>query len=263
MAWLDDRAWCHPKFTDLSAEAFRVYWCGVSYSSGMSTGGVLSPAQQRMLGSDEDIYAELVAAVLWNVRGTDVEIHDWADHNGKRDARKAADRERKRLARLADRDGIPPAVPADSPTDSPADAPPEKTGDDPQDGSALKEVKEVTGEGSEQETGEPLRAAARDPMWDALTQVIGECTNDLERGRRNTALKALRQSGATPSGIRLRASRYARAWPDIALTAMGLATNWDTFAVEPNGQTPTRIATMFDEEEPLDASAGRALGSGD
>lgn len=258
MAWLDDRAWCHPKFTDLSSDAFRVYWNGVSYSSGMSTGGVLSPGQQRILGATADTTAELVAAVLWNVLPTGaVEIHNWAEHNGKRDARRKADRERKRAARNNENpsdEAKPPDVPVDCPADVPAD--------NPQDGSALTVVKEVTGDVVTTPSG-VVTSPKRNPMWDALTDELGDVTNEAERKRRNQALKLLRQSGATPGDIHVRAGRYREAWPDITLTAMGLASNWATFAKQQNGhQTPTRIATMFDEEE-HDASAGRTLGRGD
>lgn len=100
MAWVDDRIWCHPKFTDLTAQAFRAYVQGLAYSSGMNTRGRLTQAQQQLVGSDASIRAELVQARLWDraERGV-VCIHDWDDHNGKRDERRAADRERKRLAR--------------------------------------------------------------------------------------------------------------------------------------------------------------------
>ena len=37
MAWLDERIWCHPKITDLSDRAFRVYVNSIAYASGMNT----------------------------------------------------------------------------------------------------------------------------------------------------------------------------------------------------------------------------------
>ncbi len=100
MAWVDDRIWCHPKLSDLSDRAFRVWIQGISYSAGMSTGGVLTPAQQRLVGSTPKVRQSLFDARVWDeLAGGAVGIHDWDEHNGKRDARRAADRERKRLLR--------------------------------------------------------------------------------------------------------------------------------------------------------------------
>lgn len=100
MAWIDDRIWCHQKVTDISDKAYRAWVNSIAYSSGMSTHGNISEAQQRLVGATPKVRDELVAAGLWDANGSaDVRIHDWDAHNGKRDARRAADRERKRLAR--------------------------------------------------------------------------------------------------------------------------------------------------------------------
>jgi hypothetical protein len=103
MAWVDDRIWCHPKFTALTPSAFTVYIKGLAYSGGMATKGRLDREVQRMLGATAAIKNELVGARLWDLNGdgVSVEIHDWAEHNGKRDERRAADRERKRREREA------------------------------------------------------------------------------------------------------------------------------------------------------------------
>jgi hypothetical protein len=99
VAWLDDRVWCHPKLADLTDRSFRVWVNGMAYSSGFGTRGLLTPGQQRTIGADTRVRRELVAAGLWDETTEGVLIHDWDDHNGKRDARRAADRERKRAAR--------------------------------------------------------------------------------------------------------------------------------------------------------------------
>ena len=98
MAWIDDRIWCHPKIIGLSANAKAAYVFGLAYSSGMSTGGMLKPAMQKAVGANARTRAELVAAGLWdeNGDGQSVHIHDWDDHNGRRDEKRAKDRERKR-----------------------------------------------------------------------------------------------------------------------------------------------------------------------
>lgn len=110
MAWLDDRIWCHPKFTNLSPSAFTVYIKALAYSSGMNTRGRLDPAQQKLIGSTKKIRTNLVQIGLWelNGNGQTILIHDWEDHNKIRDERKARDRERKRRERHGHTDdGIP------------------------------------------------------------------------------------------------------------------------------------------------------------
>jgi hypothetical protein len=101
MAWIDDRIWCHPKFTELSKSAFGVYCKGLAYSSGMTTGGLLTQGQQKILDATAKDRRELIEAGLWDeIDGsTSVRIHDWDDHNGRRDERRRKDRERKRQLR--------------------------------------------------------------------------------------------------------------------------------------------------------------------
>ena len=105
MAWLDDRAWCHPKLVNLSDSAFRAYINSVAYSSGMGLRGILSLPQQRLIGSEKRIVTELISSGLWNViEGTaSIVINDWDEHNGKRDERRKKDRERKRQLRKYER----------------------------------------------------------------------------------------------------------------------------------------------------------------
>lgn len=104
MAWLDDRVWCHPKVVGLSDRAFRVHVCGIAYSSGFSTAGVLTSAQQGLVGATARQRAELIGAGLWDeLEQGSVLIHDWDEHNGKRDARRAAERERMRRTRSEQR----------------------------------------------------------------------------------------------------------------------------------------------------------------
>jgi hypothetical protein len=101
MAWIDDRIWCHPKFTGLSPAGFATYVKSVAYASGMGTKGHLDPSQQKLVGGRPIVRAELIAAGLWDINGDGqtVVIHDWDEHNGKRDERRRKDRERKRELR--------------------------------------------------------------------------------------------------------------------------------------------------------------------
>ena len=102
MAWIDDRIWCHPKFTDLTKGAFASYCKALSYASGMNTKGALTKGQLAMLGVTAGERHELVKAGLWDDPGDrsgGINVHDWDDHNGVRDARREADRERKKAWR--------------------------------------------------------------------------------------------------------------------------------------------------------------------
>ncbi len=118
MAWLDDRAWCHPKLVNLNDRAFRVYINGISYSSGMSTRGILTPSQQRFIGATASIYRALVSEGLWDELDGTVRIHDWDEHNARREARRDADRQRKRHQRSGQSSGRPADKPAEHPADS-------------------------------------------------------------------------------------------------------------------------------------------------
>lgn len=103
MAYIDDRIWCHGKFADLSDHAFAVYVKALAYSSGMECKGHLTSGQQRLIGGTAKARRELISARLWdeNGDGQSVYIHDWDEHNSKRDERRAADRERKRKLRAS------------------------------------------------------------------------------------------------------------------------------------------------------------------
>lgn len=105
MAWIDDRIWCHTKFSDLSDRAAWVWVKSVAYSTGLSTRGVLTKGQQKLVGSSATVRVQLVAAGLWD-EGDDgsVAIHDWADHNSKRDERRVRERERLRARRKSERE---------------------------------------------------------------------------------------------------------------------------------------------------------------
>jgi hypothetical protein len=105
MAWIDDRVWCHPKVTDVSVPARWIWVASIAYSAGMQTGGTLTAGQQSLIGSSAKIRRELVAVRLWDdVDGKSVQVHDWDNHNGKRDDQRAQARDRKRKQRDRERD---------------------------------------------------------------------------------------------------------------------------------------------------------------
>lgn len=100
MAWLDDLVWCKPSWLEVPDRSYRVWTHGLAYSSGLTTRGVLTTAQQRLIGSTPKIRADLVERGLWEEREAGaVYIRNWQERNGKRDERKEKDRNRKREAR--------------------------------------------------------------------------------------------------------------------------------------------------------------------
>lgn len=117
MAWLDDRIRDHPKMIDLTDTAFRVWVLGLTYCSEHATGGRLD-AYIKVARVPKRTTRELVKAGLWDEEddGT-VWVHDWQEHNEKRDTaadeRRAQARERQRRHREKVR-GIPRDVTRDS-----------------------------------------------------------------------------------------------------------------------------------------------------
>ena len=147
MAWLDDRAWCHPKLLNLSDQAFRVYINSISYSAGMGTKGRLTAKQQKLIGNNSSTKRRLIGAGLWLSEGSDVLIHDWSLHNQKRDERRAADRLRKRKEREKSAGQSAGRSPGQSPGTSPGQSAGQSAGTarvEGSEGSEKKEPKAVT-----------------------------------------------------------------------------------------------------------------------
>ena len=124
MAWIDNRAWAHPKVANLSDPAFRVWVSGLCYACGFVTEGRLTKQQQKIVGSTPRLRRELEDAGLWLDEGPDVLIHDWDEHNGKRDEKERARKLRDRVRKAEER-----AKQKERPPDSPADSPPDVPGD--------------------------------------------------------------------------------------------------------------------------------------
>lgn len=216
MAWLDERIWCHRKMLALSDRAFRAYINAIAYSAGMGSKGVLTLPQQRLLGARSSEREQLLKVGLWDERGDgDIYIHDWDEHNAKRDERKEKDRERKRVRRMS----------AGRPTESPQER--------PQDIHALKEVKVV----KEVPNGTSASGRIRNPIWDALVEVFGEPSTDTARTLRGKVCSSLTRAGATPDEV----LRRARSWPshfsDATLTETALEKHWDAL-----GRKPLRVS---------------------
>ncbi len=106
MGWIDDRIYCHPKVLRVSKPARWTYVAGIAYSSGWGTRGVLEASALEAIGCDKKTRADLVAAGLWDEIDGVVLIHDWEDHNGRRDDRRTRERERLRTLRERQRNAV-------------------------------------------------------------------------------------------------------------------------------------------------------------
>ena len=79
----------------------------------------------------------------------------------------------------------------------------------------------------------------RDLAWEALVKVTN-ANETIERGRLNTALKAIRiaweEEGGRPEDLHeeipLRANAYREIWPRMSLTPTALAVHWKRVAAE-------------------------------
>lgn len=84
---------------------------------------------------------------------------------------------------------------------------------------------------------EPRAPRKRDEIWDTLEGLFGVVTNASSRGARNAAVKALRESGAEPTEIAVRVSRWPEHFGDATLTPTALAKHWDAL-----GRPPARAS---------------------
>lgn len=121
MAWLDDRIWAHPKIRDVPRATRWEYAASVAYASGFHTEGMLTAGQLKAIECTSKDRELLIRVGLWEDASADgndgaIRIHDWKDHNGKRDQKRRADRLRKRAARAKEAE-MSAGQGADSPQD--------------------------------------------------------------------------------------------------------------------------------------------------
>lgn len=77
------------------------------------------------------------------------------------------------------------------------------------------------------EKAKPTRKA--NPLFDAVVEACGLTGKNLTRsegGRIAKSVKDLRDVGATPDEVLLRAKKYREMWPNVSVTATALAANW-------------------------------------
>lgn len=164
MAWLDDRIWCHPKIVALPKAARWTYAASVAYSSGFGTGGILDTGAQKIIGSDAKDRRALLETGLWiSERDGAIRINDWDSHNGKRDARRLADRERKKAAYWQGKDQ---ESPQENERRNDGETTGETGGEPSENGAESRALKEVTVVTEVTDDGEPEE--------EALPQAVNE-----------------------------------------------------------------------------------------
>lgn len=95
MSWVkvDDKAWSHPKFADLSGNAVRLWLFALCWCNQQETDGLIPKGALRLLGGGTRDVAELVNAGLWHVTERGWQVHDFlayqpskAQRNAQREA---------------------------------------------------------------------------------------------------------------------------------------------------------------------------------
>lgn len=115
MSWVkvDDKAWSHPKFTDLSGNAVRLWLFALCWCNQQETDGKIPRGALRVLGGSPKAARELVSAGLWEVSEAGWEVHDFLHYQPSR-AQRNAQREgiRSRVAKHRNGGGnAPPSTP--------------------------------------------------------------------------------------------------------------------------------------------------------
>lgn len=72
----------------------------------------------------------------------------------------------------------------------------------------------------------PLRP--RDEIWDALEAELGPVATKSERGKRNQAVKQLRDIAATADDVHAKCRAYRLRWPTVEITDQALVKHWST-----------------------------------
>ena len=83
------------------------------------------------------------------------------------------------------------------------------------------------------EEAKPKAPRPKDPLWEAMLEVCGINGDTLtrsSRGQLNSAVKELRDVGATADEVRAKAGVYRKTWPAVSLTPTALVKHWSQLA---------------------------------
>jgi hypothetical protein len=223
----------HPKVVGLSDAAFRAYVELLCYCSRYLTDGDVPTQVVRKIAAAK-IQSELVAAGLAEESPKGMAMHDYLEHQ--RSAEQAAEmRQKRQVAGKKGGEAKANALALAKQT------PKQTASKNVAEGERSKTVAEV--ERELEELPKTLastdgRTRKPDPIWDALLEVCkikpAEITVSA-RGAINRAAADLRQVGASPEAIRVRAATYRRKWPNVSLTPTAIARRWSEVGDEPAG----------------------------
>jgi hypothetical protein len=230
MTWtrLADDFYDHPKIVALSDRAFRAYVIGLCYSSRHLTDGVVPGNLVPPRAS-----AELVEGGLWEKVPKGFEIHDYLVFNPSK-ASVLEDRASKHAKKVAA--GMAGAKARWKQTDSTEEA------ETSQKDSPVPEPLPVPRSALKSTTAAPRR---RDELFETVAEVSGIDWRGLTksaRGSLNAAVKQIREAGATPKDVLIRAEN----WPyDVPITPPGLAKHWPALgAARSNGRRDPGADTL-------------------
>lgn len=249
MAWLriDDTFAGHPKMAKLTDRERWVWIRTLCYCARYATNTGAIEAPGEIIGLSPSLLDKLERIGLVDRNGNGVPVvHDWNEYNGKAAVERDQARERKKRQRDRERDDSrdTSVTERDDESDGSVTVTSRARAHDPSPSRPKEEVANAP-------SSLPARQKPRDELWDALVAECGPVTNEMERGRRNKSLKALRESHATAAEVHERSESHRRRWPDADLTATSLANNWSLLAkpVPRRGVDPDQVlADAFDLE---------------
>jgi hypothetical protein len=256
MTWfkVDDSFHSHPKVMMSSPAALGLWVVAGTWSAAnMTDGFVPALVLPRLLPDSEALAKELMAVGLWEQAEGGYQFHNWTEYQpdaaslrAKRGKESSSGREGNHRRWHVTR-GI--TVPECEYCQADAE---EESGTRSGTRSGTQEGTRIGGESSRTRTREEAKASSgaakprkADPVWDALMAACGVDTAQIpksSRGAYNTAVKDLKEIGATPGQITLRGRRYQAKWPTASITPTALVRRWpelDTGAAAPVSEAET------------------------
>jgi hypothetical protein len=248
MSWvkLDDQFFSHPKAREAGKDACLLYLAGLTYCARHLTDGKIPKSAVAIIAAEAwakpTSAAKLIEVGFWHDGGDHYTAHDYLDHNPSREHVQGERAKRSRAGAMGaakrwgtstngNGDGKCHSTPHSDGIDN-VDAPGPSPSPTPR----------------EQPIAPAARTRARDPIFDALCAATDTAIEELTptgRGPLNRAAKELRDLGATPATIQVRAKALQRRYPTIALTAPALVKHWATLG---NGRAASSSTTHTLEE---------------
>ena len=246
MAWvrIDDQLSDHPKIVAAGPDAAWLFIAGLCYAARYLTDGFIPDAQVRRLSdvkSPTSAAERLVSNGLWDAVEGGYVIHDYLDYNAASETvKERRQRNAERQSRWRDKpkhNGVSNASTEDvsnAPRNGVTNAPTNGPVTMPQTHTPLVSANALTQNEEnpvDPEESPPRRKRPPDPLFEAVCEQTGldwRALNDIERKRVNTACRLIRQSEGSPEDVVRAARQYRSRWPEIDLTAMGLASNWQS-----------------------------------